>query len=257
MKVFLFKRINIFLTEHVNGMIVSIGDFFGEGRGRMDKSSMREIVQAISQVFPHEASIAIADTSRYIYYQPSKSIDLKIKPGDSLKEGTVSLRAVLNQEKVTQFVDEKVFGMPYYGMGMPIFNEAIAEGCITAIFPPFGGTGVEKLPRHNFLIGKTDDKWIPIPLAHIYFIESEKGKTVLNTEEGVYVNKYTLIELEGILPRDTFIRIHRAYIVNVNAIREIHPDFHSTFLLLIKDGKKSKVPVSQKYASLFRRMMGF
>ncbi|WCK52787.1 LytTR family DNA-binding domain-containing protein [Aneurinibacillus sp. Ricciae_BoGa-3] len=223
----------------------------------MDKSSVREIVEAISQVFPQEASIAIADTSRFIYYQPSKSIDLKIKPGDSLKEGTVSLRAVLNRAKVAQLVDEKLFGMPYYGMGMPIFNGTDAEGCITAIFPPFGGPDVEKLPKHNFLIGRTEDKWIPIQLARINFIESDKGKTLLYTEDGVYVNKYTLVELERILPRDKFIRIHRAYIVNVNAIREIHPDFHSTFLLVIRDGKKSKVPVSQKYASVFRRMMGF
>ncbi|WP_027417659.1 LytTR family DNA-binding domain-containing protein [Aneurinibacillus terranovensis] len=223
----------------------------------MEQSSILKIVQTISQVFPQEASIAIADKSQFVYYKPSKSIDLKIRPGDRLKEGSISFQAIHNRQKVAEYIDERLFGTPYYGMSTPILQDGDAECCITTIFPPFNAVEGGKLPKHNFLIGKAEDRWIPIPLTNIHFIESEKGKTLLCTDSGIYMNKYTLLELEKMLPQEQFIRCHRAYVVNVNAIAEIQPDFHSTFVLVMKDANRSRVPVSQKYASLFRRLMGF
>ncbi|GEN34048.1 MULTISPECIES: LytTR family DNA-binding domain-containing protein [Aneurinibacillus] len=223
----------------------------------MENSSILSIVKAISDVFPQEASIAIADKSKFIYYQPSRAIDLKIKPGDDIHESTLTSKALTRKQRVEQYLENSVFGVPYYAMSTPILNEGNAEGCITAIFPPTATPGVPKLPRHHFLIGKGEDRWVPIPLHEIHFIESDKGKTYLYTERGVYVNKYSLVELERILPSDLFVRCHRAYMVNVYSIAEIHPDFHSTFMLIMNDAARTRVPVSQKYASSFRRLLGF
>lgn len=223
----------------------------------MDQSSVLSIVQAISQAFPQEASIAISDESKFIYYQPSRMIDLKIRPGDEVVEGTLTRKALLDKQKLAQYLEDSVFGVPYYAMSMPIITQGQAEGCITTIFPPSMHEVERKLPRHHFLIGRGEDRWIPIPLLDIQFIESEKGKTFLHTERGVYLNKYSLVELERLLPSDRFVRCHRAYMVNVHSIMEIHPDFHSTFVLIMNDKARSRVPVSQKYASMFRRLLGF
>ncbi|MEI2435280.1 LytTR family DNA-binding domain-containing protein, partial [Priestia megaterium] len=43
--------------------------------------------------------------------------------------------------------------------------------------------------------------------------------------------------------------------VNVTQIQEIYPDTHSTFLLVMNNGEK--IPVSQSYASYFRKLLGF
>lgn len=223
----------------------------------MEITSVDALVHAISQIFPNEVSIAISDKDKFIYYRPSENIDLKIKPGDDIKEGTLTLMALKDRKKVTMYVDDHIFGIPYFATSSPIIQNGDTEGCITAIYPPYQGREQQRLPRHLFLIGKAEDRWIPIPLNEINLIESEKGKTLLYTATGVYINKYTLIELESMLPPDQFIRCHRAYIVNVNAIGEIHPDFHSTFVLVMKDKKLSRVPVSQKYSSRFRKLMGF
>lgn len=223
----------------------------------MENSSVLSIMKAISDVFPQETSIAIADKSKFIYYQPSRAIDLKIKPGDDIHEGTLTRKALSRKQKIEQLLDHSVFGVPYYAMSTPILSQGDAEGCITAIFPPTATPGLPKLPRHHFLIGKGEDRWVPIPLSDIHFIESDKGKTYLYTERGIYVNKYSLIELENILPPDLFVRCHRAYMINVYSIDEIHPDFHSTFMLIMNDSARTRVPVSQKYASAFRRLMGF
>lgn len=105
----------------------------------MEKSSLFAIVKAMSQVLPQEASIAVADKAQFIYYQPSNVIDLKIKPGDSVKEGTLTLKALKSRERISQYVDSKPFSVPYYAMSSPIIEENEsnnAEVCITTVFPP-------------------------------------------------------------------------------------------------------------------------
>ncbi|WP_062198082.1 LytTR family DNA-binding domain-containing protein [Massilibacterium senegalense] len=223
----------------------------------MEINSIETLVKVLSQMFPHEASIVVGDRKKYIYYQPSKNIDLRINSGDLIPEGSISYEALRYKQRIAKYVDSDVFGMPYYAMAIPLVENGQEVGVITAIFPPLPGIETQKLPQHHFLIGKGDDKWIPIPLQNVYFIKSENGKTLLYTDIGVYQNKYTLTELERFLPHDQFIRCHRAYIINTYAVTEIHPDFHSTFILVMKDDNRSRVPVSQKYASVFRKLLGF
>ncbi|WP_139492419.1 LytTR family DNA-binding domain-containing protein [Brevibacillus dissolubilis] len=223
----------------------------------MEITSVPMILEAISQALPDRVSIAVADDSKFIYYQPSPNIDLKIKPGDIIKEGSSTYKALRVKEQVTQFVTEDVYGVPYYGVAIPLINRGITEGCITAIFPQMMSQEAMKLPKHHFLIGKSEDRWIPVPYEEILFIQSNAGKTMLFTGKENYVNKYGMGELEQILPRDQFIRCHRSYFVNVHGIREIHPHFHSTFMLVMNDKNKTRIPVSQSYASYFRQMLGF
>ena len=50
------------------------------------------------ELFSDEISIAVSNTKEYIYYRPSKRIDLKISVGDPIKEGTIAHKAmVMNQ----------------------------------------------------------------------------------------------------------------------------------------------------------------
>ena len=223
----------------------------------MDNTTFPSGLHDLYKSFPIDASIAIADSSQFIYYEPSQSIDLKIKPGDSLKEGTATLKAVQARQKVTQFVDRDLYGVPYYGISIPIISNGTILYCFTAIFPLKFSVPKPSTHSHPFLIGKLDDRWIPIPYENIVYIHSRDGKTWLHTKDGHYLNKFNLTELEGLLPTHQFIRCHRAYVVNIAKIEEIQPHFHSTFLLVMKSPNKIQVPVSQKYASHFRDYMGF
>lgn len=220
----------------------------------MDTDSVQTIIQAISDSFPQDASIAIADQSRFIFYKPGRSIDLKIKPGDEILEGTLTGLALKKRTRLSRFLQKSPFGVPYYAISTPIINDGITTGCFTVVYPSLFET---PLPRRQFLVGKTEGRWIPVPFADIHLLESETGKTFFHTDNGKYVTKHSLVELEQILPPDQFIRCHRAYLVNVNKIAEIHPDFHSTFVLVMKHDKLLRVPVSQSYASYFRQFLGF
>ncbi|WP_019120964.1 LytTR family DNA-binding domain-containing protein [Brevibacillus massiliensis] len=223
----------------------------------MEQTSVPLLIEAISRAFPEEVSIAVADDSRFIYYHPSQKIDLKIKPGDVIPEGTATHRALQIRQKVSLHVKSQIYGVPYFGLSIPLLSGGSAAGCVTAIFPQTAAEERARLPKHQFLIGKREDRWFPIPYQQICFIQSDGGKTSLYTEQDVYLNKYNLAELQNILPQDQFVRCHRSYFVNVNAIGEIHPHFHSTFILVMKDKHRSRIPVSQTYASSFRQLLGF
>ncbi|MEH7416180.1 LytTR family DNA-binding domain-containing protein [Neobacillus drentensis] len=214
----------------------------------MEGITVVSLLDVISELFSEEISIAVSNTREYIYFRPSKRVDLKIRAGDPLKEGTIAYKAIHSKQKISEFINRDLFGVPYHGMAVPFFHEGRLEGCVTAIYPALtSGKLVVTI--------KTEDGWIPVPFAQVIYIEAKDKKTYVTTMELNGTHKYSLQEFEFHLPKDYFIRCHRSFIVNVNHIKAIFPDTHSTFILSMDNG--DKVPVSQSYASYFRRLLGF
>lgn len=216
----------------------------------MDHHTVSSIMEVIQDLVPKDTSIAVTNDKQYIYYQPSKQIDLKIKPGDQIREGTATFKALTVQQKVSDYIDKNVLGISYFGISFPIIEDDCLRGCVTAILP--------KKPLAfptSFLTVKSNDRWLPLPFKQIMYLEAQSRKTNVHTASFIGTHKFNLTELEFYLPKDLFIRCHRSYIININFIEEIHPDSHSTFLLIMKDG--TKVPVSQTYASQFRKILCF
>ncbi|MBB5324163.1 DNA-binding LytR/AlgR family response regulator [Anoxybacillus tepidamans] len=215
----------------------------------MDSFTVSSIAKVMSELFPMEASFVISDDQRYIYYQPSKHIDLKIRPGDKIKPESVTYKALSIQRKIAEQKDSRVFGVPYFGISVPILDGGASKGCVTAVLP--------RKPAFTMscLTIRTLDRWVPISFESIVYLEARNRKTFVKAIGAEGYHKYNLTELEFSLPNDQLIRCHRSYIVNIRYIAEIHPDSHSTFLLIMKDG--SKVPVSQTYASYFRKILCF
>ncbi|WP_085507729.1 LytTR family DNA-binding domain-containing protein [Thalassobacillus devorans] len=216
----------------------------------MDYFSISSMVESFKELFPKEASIAVSDAQQFIYYKPSKHIDLKIKPGDKINENTVTFKALSVRKKTSDYINGKVFGTPYFGTSVPIIDSGNPKGCVTAILPSKQLKFLSK-----FLTLHMEDRWMPVPYEEIMFLEAHNRKTWVQSERGTGTHKFTLSEVEFHLPEDIFLRCHRSYIINVNYIAEIQPDSHSTFLLIMKDG--TKIPVSQTYASQFRRILSF
>ncbi|MDR7001266.1 LytTR family DNA-binding domain-containing protein [Neobacillus niacini] len=214
----------------------------------MESITVVSLLDVISELFSDEISIAVSNKTEYIYYRPSKRVDLKIRPGDLLKEGTIAHKALQTKQKISEFIDRDIFGIPYHGMAVPFFHDGKLEGCVTAIFPTLtSGKLVVTI--------KTEDGWIPIPFSQVIYLEAKYKKTYVCGNEHRGTHKYSLQEFEFLLPKDYFIRCHRSFIVNVNHIKAIYPDTHSTFVLSMDNG--DQVPVSQSYSSYFRRLLGF
>lgn len=204
-----------------------------------------------------KAAVIVTDSLRYIYYQASRDLDLNIIVGDRIREGSVTDAALKKKKIIANSMDDRLFGVSYYAVAMPIYEDSNVKGCVTLVFPDGSSSAGNPIYPHDFLIGKNNGGIFPIMFQDIAVLSSEEGKTYIHSAQGEFQTKLSLMELQYILPAKIFYRCHRGFIVNIKKIREIQPSFHSTFLLHMYDYKESIVPVSQKYASHFRSWLGF
>ncbi|TRM10926.1 LytTR family transcriptional regulator [Lentibacillus cibarius] len=214
----------------------------------MDRLTFGSLFDVVGELFSDEISIAVSDTAEYVYYRPSRRIDLKIRPGDPVIAGTIAHKALHTGQKVSEFIDRSVFGVPYHGMAVPFYQSGKLQGCVTAIYPVM-------TEGKSVVTVRTSDGWKPIPFHDVVYLEAKDRKTHVYADEFTGTTKRALQEYEYSLPHETFIRCHRSFIVNVHHIADIYPDTHSTFLLAMDNG--SQVPVSQSYSSYFRKLLGF
>lgn len=214
----------------------------------MKTLSIVSLLDVISDLFSEETSIAVTDKEKYIYYRPSKRIDLKIKSGDVIKAGTIAHKSLMTKQKVSEFIDRDLFGVPYHGVAVPFENANDVEGCLLAIYPVVN-------EGKSVVTVRTDDGWIPIQFTDIQYLEVNNRKTYVFTEKKTGFHKNSLLDFEHSLPVESFVRCHRSFIVNVKHIEAIYPDSSSTFILSMKNGKK--IPVSQSYSSYFRKLLNF
>ena len=214
----------------------------------MERFTLGSLLDVMGELFSDEISIAVSNTEEYIYYRPSKRVDLKIKAGDPVKEGTIAYKALMTNQKVSEFINREVFGVPYHGMAVPFEHEGELEGCVMAIYPAY-------TEGKSVVTVKSPDGWKPISFADVKYLEVKDRKTHVYAENYSGTSKNSLQEFEYLLPRESFIRCHRSFIVNVHHIEEIYPDTHSTFVLAMNNGER--IPVSQSYSSYFRKLLGF
>jgi two-component system LytT family response regulator/two-component system response regulator LytT len=65
-------------------------------------------------------------------------------------------------------------------------------------------------------------------------------------------NYRTLDELQASLDPNVFWRVHRSHLVNINKIKEIVPWFSRNYILRMKDGKGTEIPVSRSQTKRLR-----
>ncbi|WP_019421199.1 LytR/AlgR family response regulator transcription factor [Paenibacillus sp. OSY-SE] len=109
--------------------------------------------------------------------------------------------------------------------------------------------------RQDRLAITVDERIVVLHVDHIIYIGFEEGKTIIVTKERHYKVSEPLTMLERKLLHPSIIRVHRAYLVNVDRIIEIEPWFHSTCQLKLQDG--SQVPVSRTYMKDLKQILGF
>ena len=97
---------------------------------------------------------------------------------------------------------------------------------------------------------KLGDRIFLIPDDDIYYFNSEDKHTFLNTVDKSYIISFTLKELESKLDQEKFIRVHRAYIVNIEFIKSIHQWYSGKLLIKLKNG--TEITVSLHYVNDFK-----
>lgn len=217
---------------------------------QLTKKVLQQYATILEDWVPKDASIAIATDNKYIYYDAG-IYDIHLKEGQHIKAGSLADTVISERRRIEIVMDESLFGMPYYGIGYPIDIRS-KSGALIVILPP--SYHALKHEPFQYLTGKKDDEWFPIPIEQVTYVESLQKKTWFYTAGEQYNISYTLKDLYVRLPK-VFIRIHRSYIINIQCIERISRDFSSNLVITLIDG--TQLPVSQTYANEVRTILGF
>ncbi|HEY3886709.1 MAG TPA: LytTR family DNA-binding domain-containing protein [Vicinamibacterales bacterium] len=115
---------------------------------------------------------------------------------------------------------------------------------------------VDRQERRDQLAVKVDDRFMLIHTDEVVHIsvEDEQLRVVTNSLSGTS-NYRTLDELQMRLDPAVFWRVHRSHLVNINKIKEIVPWFSRNYLLKMKDGRGTEIPVSRSQTRRLREYL--
>ena len=93
---------------------------------------------------------------------------------------------------------------------------------------------------------KSDGRIIFVKLAEVDWIEAADNYVKLHAGNEVHMLRETMNALEKRLPRDTFMRISRSAIVNIEHIKELHPMFHGEYIVVLRNGTQQTLTRSYR-----------
>ncbi len=79
--------------------------------------------------------------------------------------------------------------------------------------------------------------------------------TVVTTSIEGQSNYRTIEELQSNLDPETFWRVHRSFLVNINRIKEVIPWFKSSYQLKMDDKRQTEIPVSRVQTKRLRALL--
>ena len=101
---------------------------------------------------------------------------------------------------------------------------------------------------------KKDDTLIFIKLENITCFEAKDKYVNIVTNTGVFLTEKSLTQLETQLP-DYFLRVHRAFIVNINFVVEVQKYFNSRFIFKLNNKGLSSVTSGRSYSDKIKTWM--
>ncbi|MCL6600117.1 MAG: LytTR family transcriptional regulator [Alicyclobacillus macrosporangiidus] len=218
-----------------------------------DVPVLSEIEQVLAEWIPPAASVALAVEEQYVRYKPGEW-DIRLKPGDPVRTGSVAAHVLQSGRRVETDVDERVYGLPYHGKGYPLHAPEGRRAALVVILP-------QRYPRvvspRRVIVGRDGEVWRPIPVEDIAWFESYDKRTWLYTPHGKFTTIYTLSALEAQLPEGMFLRIHRSFLVNIHWIHAISRDIHGALLVEIRHPFGQRLPVAHGCTRRVREVLGF
>lgn len=129
-------------------------------------------------------------------------------------------------------------------------DRALSNAVDDAPLPPSPGT--EPLVR---IPVQRDGRTVLVDRTAIVYASAVRGYSYLKLADERLLVSLSLNELERRL-RGHFFRTHRSYLVNLDHVRELVPDFKGALVLVMNDRQRSRVEVSRRQARELRRRLG-
>lgn len=96
---------------------------------------------------------------------------------------------------------------------------------------------------------------IVLDLGEIYYFYARLAEVFACSENGEFIVRGTLKELCQNLDPSQYAQTHKAYLVNLGKIEKVSPMFSGNFEITLKDGKRTKIPLSRRYAQRIKSFL--
>jgi len=114
----------------------------------------------------------------------------------------------------------------------------------------------ERQSRRERLAIKVGERFLLVQSEEIIYASlADEGITVVTSRHAGTSNYRTLDELHERLDPTVFWRVHSSHLVNINMIQEIVPWFSRNYILRMKDGKATEIPVSRTHTRRLREYL--
>jgi DNA-binding LytR/AlgR family response regulator len=104
---------------------------------------------------------------------------------------------------------------------------------------------------------RENENRVLVDYTDVLYLMAEAKKVYVQTVSGdKLLVDHTLKELEPRLIAHNFVRVHKAYLVNLEHVAEVVPWFSGTYLIHMDDEAKTQVPMSRGYAAKLKKLTG-
>jgi two-component system response regulator LytT len=124
-----------------------------------------------------------------------------------------------------------------------------------SIGEPISIASRSKEQRTKILVKSSGRSFIVDAQDIVYATIDEGVITIVTSTLEGESNYKTIEELQSNLDGETFWRVHRSYLVNINRIREVIPWFKSSYQIRMDDKKQTEIPVSRVQTKRLRSLL--
>jgi two-component system, LytTR family, response regulator LytT len=111
----------------------------------------------------------------------------------------------------------------------------------------------DRQQRRGQVAVKVGERFLLVQTEEVIYASLNGDTISIVTGQVAGTSSYrTLDELQASLDPDVFWRVHRSHLVNINKIKEIVPWFSRNYILRMKDGKGTEIPVSRSQTKRLR-----
>ncbi|WP_246012474.1 LytR/AlgR family response regulator transcription factor [Myceligenerans xiligouense] len=140
--------------------------------------------------------------------------------------------------------------------GAPVPRADGAGRTAASARPGDGERDEQELPRPLAKVPvQKDGRTVLVDQRAIVYASAARGYSYLKLADERFLVTFSLNELERRL-RGHFFRTHRSYLVNLDHVRELVPDFKGALACVMNDRQRSRVEVSRRQAAELRRRLG-
>lgn len=110
-------------------------------------------------------------------------------------------------------------------------------------------------PEFRKLAVRKGGRTVLLTIDEIIYLSARNKSTYAHTYENQYLVDLTLSDLETKLARESFTRVHRSYLVNLNKIKEILR-VDGGYAVVASDRDETHIPVARRQVRQFREAVG-